>query len=163
MKLKTTLTALSIALPTALAAGAAGAAPLMDTAADDPRFDTFTKAVAAAGLTDTLNSADVTVFAPTDEAFARLPQGELEALLEPGNRDKLTAILSYHVVEGRVNSIDARQKSGLDPETLQGQAVRIDATGGGLLYEDAQVQYRDIEADNGLMHGIDRVVTPDRT
>jgi uncharacterized surface protein with fasciclin (FAS1) repeats len=161
MKLRTTLTAIGVALPTALAAGAAGAAPLMDEAAADPRFDTFTQAVEAAGLTETLNSGDVTVFAPTDEAFAMMPQGELEALLEPENRDKLKAVLSYHVVPGTVTSDEARQKSGLNPETVQGEAVRIDATGGGLLYEDAQVVYRDIQTDNGLIHGIDRVVTPD--
>lgn len=161
MKLRNTLTALGVALPTALAAGAASAAPLMDEAADDPRFDTFTQAVEAAGLTETLNSNAVTVFAPTDEAFARLPEGELDALLQPGNKDRLKAVLSYHVVPGTLTSDEVRQKSGVNPETVQGQSVRIDATGGGILYEDAEVMYRDIQSDNGLMHGIDRVVTPD--
>lgn len=161
MKLRNTLTALGVALPTALAAGAASAAPLMDEAADDPRFDTFTKAVEAAGLTETLNSSTVTVFAPTDEAFARMPEDELDALMQPGNKDRLKAVLSYHVVPGTLTSDEARQKSGLNPETVQGQSVRIDATGGGILYEDAEVVYRDIQSDNGLMHGIDRVVTPD--
>lgn len=161
MKLRNTLTALGVALPTAFAAGAASAAPLMDEAADDPRFDTFTKAVEAAGLTETLNSSTVTVFAPTDEAFARMPEDELDALMQPGNKDRLKAVLSYHVVPGTLTSDEARQKSGLNPETVQGQSVRIDATGGGILYEDAEVVYRDIQSDNGLMHGIDRVVTPD--
>ena len=102
----------------------------MDEAADDPRFDTFTKAVEAAGLTETLNSSTVTVFAPTDEAFARMPEDELDALMQPGNKDRLKAVLSYHVVPGTLTSDEARQKSGLNPETVQGQSVRIDATGG---------------------------------
>lgn len=162
MTIRNTLTAAAIAIPTVFAAGVANAATITETAADDPRFSTLTKALQATGLDETLSmDGPYTVFAPTNEAFDKLPADELQALMMPENKDRLRAILTYHVVPGALSGQDAIRKSGLNPQTVQGEAVMIDGTGGGIYYDDAEVVVSDIQADNGVIHAIDSVAMPD--
>lgn len=122
-------------------------------------FNTLVTAVQAAGLVETLQGpGPFTVFAPTDEAFARLPAGTVETLLLPENRDQLVAILTYHVVPGRV---DAAQVVNLQAaNTVQGAAVQINVEGGTVRVNDATVTATDIEATNGIVHVIDSVLLP---
>ncbi|MBK0398655.1 fasciclin domain-containing protein [Limibaculum sp. M0105] len=133
---------------------------IVDTAVAADDFNTLVAAVQAAGLVDTLKSdGPFTVFAPTDAAFAKLPDGTVEALLKPENKDQLVAVLTYHVVPGKVMSADiAGQK--LSAKTVQGSAVAIDATGGGVVVDEAIVTTADIEASNGVIHVIDTVILP---
>ncbi|MBA4019797.1 MAG: Nex18 symbiotically induced protein [Pirellula sp.] len=147
--------------PTQLAAApdakpAAPSADIVDTAVGAGSFKTLVAAVQAAGLVDTLKSAGpFTVFAPTDEAFAKLPAGTVEALLK--DKAKLTAILTYHVVPGKVLSGDVvKLKSA---KTVQGQSVTIDASK-GVMIDKAQVVKADIECSNGVIHVIDTVLLP---
>jgi uncharacterized surface protein with fasciclin (FAS1) repeats len=132
---------------------------IVDTAVAAGDFKTLVAAVQAAGLVDTLKGAGpFTVFAPTDEAFAKLPAGTVEDLLKPENKDKLVAILTYHVVPGAVMSSSlAGQK--LDVKTVQGQTVHIDGTK-GVKVNNATVTTADIEASNGVIHVIDTVLLP---
>ena len=132
---------------------------IVDTAASTGSFNTLVDAVTAAGLVETLKGpGPFTVFAPNDEAFAKLPDGTVESLLEPANRDKLVAILTYHVVPGRVMSADiAGQKTSV--ETVQGQSLEVDATD-GVRVDTATVIQADVEASNGVIHVIDTVVIP---
>jgi len=132
---------------------------LVEVAGSAGQFTILAKAVEAAGLADVLTGKDsLTVFAPTDEAFGKLPQGTLESLLKPENRDKLVAILTYHVVPGRVYARDAAQAQRAD--TVQGQPVRIDIENGRLTVDGASIVASDIEASNGVIHVIDRVILP---
>jgi uncharacterized surface protein with fasciclin (FAS1) repeats len=126
-------------------------------ASDD--FTTLVAAVQAAGLVDTLKGdGPFTVFAPTDAAFDALPDGTLDHLLKPENKDKLTAILTYHVVPGKVM---AAQVVGMDTaETVQGADVAIRAAGGTVKVNDAKVTTTDIECANGVIHVIDTVILP---
>ena len=154
--IRTTLAALATA--TALSAPvAAQEADIVDTAVAAGSFETLVAAVQAAGLVETLKGdGPFTVFAPTDEAFAALPEGTVESLLE--DTDTLTSILTYHVVPGAVMSSDL--SDGMEAETVQGQTVTI-GTEGGVTVEGANVVTADIEASNGVIHVIDAVIMPD--
>jgi uncharacterized surface protein with fasciclin (FAS1) repeats len=137
----------------------AGAKDIVDTAAGAGKFETLVTAVKAAGLVDTLKgTGPFTVFAPTDEAFAKLPAGTVEDLLKPENKEKLTKILTYHVVPGKVMSADIAGKSQ-SVKTVQGSDVAIDATS-GVKVNDAKVVTPDVEASNGVIHIIDTVIMP---
>lgn len=150
-----------LAIPFAVGAGTAQAADIVDTAIAAGDFNTLVAAVEAAGLVETLKGAGpFTVFAPTDEAFAALPEGTVEALLQPENRDQLVAILTYHVVPGSVMSTDAAGNE-VELETVQGDTVAVDGTGGGVTVDGANVIAADIAADNGVIHVIDQVIMPD--
>ncbi len=138
---------------------AARAADIVDTAVAAGQFKTLAAALQAAGLVDALKApGPFTVFAPTDEAFAKLPPGTLDDLLKPENREKLRGILTYHVVSGRVPSSDVVKLRSA--KTLNGQSVRIRARGGKVQVDDANVIKADIEADNGIIHVIDKVILP---
>ena len=131
---------------------------IVDTAVAAGSFGTLVAAVQAAGLVDTLKGeGPFTVFAPTDDAFAALPDGTVESLLLPENKDQLTAILTYHVVAGKVMSGDL--SDGMMAPTVQGGEVTI-KTEGGVMVNDANVTAADIEASNGVIHVIDKVIMP---
>lgn len=132
---------------------------IVDTAASAKIFNTLVAAVKAAGLVDTLKGdGPFTVFAPTDEAFAKLPAGTVESLLKPENKDKLVKILTYHVVPGRVMASDVvKLKSA---KTVEGQSVMIKTKGGKVMVDGANVIKTDIEASNGVIHVIDSVLMP---
>ena len=133
---------------------------IVATAMADDRFETLVAALKAAGLVEALQGeGPFTVFAPTDEAFARLPEGALENLLEPENRDRLAAVLKYHVVSGRVYSDGAA--SVREASTLQGSALPIEASGARLKIGQATVKIADLDATNGVIHVIDRVLLPE--
>ena len=141
-----------------LAAATAQARDIVDTAVAAGSFKTLVAAVQAAGLVETLKGAGpFTVFAPTDEAFAALPAGTVEDLLKPENKDKLVAILTYHVVPGKVMSTDL--KDDTMAKTVQGGEVKIDLDNGAMI-NDAKVVTADIAADNGVIHVIDKVIIP---
>ncbi len=130
---------------------------IVDIAVADGNFTTLVAAVEAAGLVDTLKSdGPFTVFAPTDDAFAALPEGTVEALLE--DIDTLTAILTYHVVPGAVMSGDL--SDGMEAETVNGQSVTI-GVGDTVTVDGATVIQADIEASNGVIHVIDSVILPE--
>lgn len=138
---------------------AAPAADIVDTAVAAGSFNTLVAAVQAAGLVDTLKGdGPFTVFAPTDDAFAALPAGTVESLLEPGNKDKLAAILTYHVIPGKVMAADIAGKA-LDVTTVKGQTIAVDATS-GVMINNATVTSADIDASNGVIHVIDTVLLP---
>jgi uncharacterized surface protein with fasciclin (FAS1) repeats len=136
-----------------------GAADIIQTAVSAGNFETLAKALDAAGLVgDLKGDGPFTVFAPTDEAFAHLPDGTLEALLRPENRDRLASILTYHVVPGRVSAAEASNIRAAP--TLNGQRLSVGSEGGGLSVGGASVVAADIEASNGVIHVIDRVLLP---
>jgi uncharacterized surface protein with fasciclin (FAS1) repeats len=141
-----------------LASSIASAADIVDTAIAG-KFNTLVAAVKAAGLVDTLKGpGPFTVFAPTDEAFAKLPPGTLEMLLKPENRTKLQSILKYHVVAGKVMAQDVM---GLhSAKTVEGQNVTIDTMNGSVMVNNAHVIKTDIVASNGVIHVIDAVIMP---
>jgi uncharacterized surface protein with fasciclin (FAS1) repeats len=154
-----TLIAALTALPLSLGAIGAKAADIVDTAVSAGNFETLVAAVKAAGLAETLKGeGPFTVFAPTDEAFAKLPAGTLEELLKPENKDKLAAILTYHVVPGKVMSSDIAGKTMM-VETVEGRKLSVDATD-GVKIDEAKVISADIATDNGVIHVIDAVVLP---
>jgi uncharacterized surface protein with fasciclin (FAS1) repeats len=131
---------------------------IVDTAVEAGSFGTLVAAVQAAGLVDTLKSeGPFTVFAPTDDAFAALPEGTVEELLKPENKDKLTSILTYHVVPGKVMSGDL--SNNMMAATAQGGEVTI-MTEGGVTVDGANVVQADIETSNGVIHVIDAVIMP---
>ena len=131
---------------------------IVDTAAGAGSFTTLVAAVQAAGLVDTLKGdGPFTVFASTDEAFSALPEGTVEMLLKPENKDKLVAILTYHVVAGKVMSTDL--SNNMMAPTVQGGDVTI-MTEGGVTVNGANVVTADIEASNGVIHVIDAVILP---
>ena len=122
-------------------------------------FKTLLAAAKAAGLVDALSGdKELTVFAPTDEAFAKLPKGTVEDLLKPENKDKLAGILKYHVVEGRVYSEDAL--AAKSAKTLQGASVKISVKDGAAYVDGAKILTTDIDASNGVIHVIDSVILP---
>jgi uncharacterized surface protein with fasciclin (FAS1) repeats len=133
---------------------------IVDTAVAAGQFETLVAAVEAAGLVDTLKGeGPFTVFAPTDEAFAALPEGTLDELLMPENQETLQAILTYHVVPGKVMAEDAM---GLESaETVQGQEITITTLDGSVMINEATVIQADIEASNGVIHVIDAVLLPE--
>ena len=131
---------------------------IVDTAVEAGSFNTLVAAVTAADLVDTLKGeGPFTVFAPTDEAFAALPAGTVEDLLKPENKDQLIAVLTYHVVPGKVMSTDLT--NGMMAATVEGGEVTI-MTEGGVMVNDANVVQADIEASNGVIHVIDKVILP---
>ncbi len=132
---------------------------IVDTAVAAGSFTTLVAAVTAAGLVETLKgTGPFTVFAPSDEAFAKLPAGTVENLLKPENKDTLVSILTYHVVPGKVLSKDIEGKA-LHVKTVQGADVAVDATH-GVTVGGAKVVTADIEATNGVIHVIDAVIMP---
>jgi uncharacterized surface protein with fasciclin (FAS1) repeats len=129
---------------------------IVDVAVQAGSFNTLVQAVQAAGLVETLSGeGPFTVFAPTDEAFAQIPQETLQAVL--ADKEKLTAILTYHVVPGKLMAADVVRSTQL--QTLQGQSITV-STEGGVRVDDANVVQTDIEADNGVIHVIDKVIMP---
>ena len=140
----------------AVAVSTATAADIVDTAVSAGQFNTLVTAVKEAGLVDTLKGkGPYTVFAPTDEAFAKLPPGTVEALLK--DKQKLTAVLTYHVVPGKVTAADV--KPGL-VKTVQGQPLTVSARNGSVMVDNAKVVKTDIMASNGVIHVIDAVILP---
>ena len=153
MKKILALSTLSLAL--SVAALSAQAKDIVDTAVGAGNFKTLAAALTAAGLVDTLKGkGPFTVFAPTDEAFAKIPKADLDKLL--ADKAKLTAVLTYHVVAGKVMAADV--KAG-KVKTVQGSELTI-ATAGGVMVDGAKVVATDIVADNGVIHVIDSVVLP---
>src|SRR3954454_10511821 len=139
--------------------GAAGSKDIVDTAVAAGSFKTLAAALKAAGLVDTLKGeGPFTVFAPTDEAFAKLPAGTFENLLKPENKAKLTAILPYHVVPGNVMAADVMNLK--TAKTVQGGSVKIAAANGKVMIDKATVTKADIAASNGVIHVIDTVLMP---
>jgi uncharacterized surface protein with fasciclin (FAS1) repeats len=133
---------------------------IVDTAVA-AKFNTLVTAVKAADLVDTLKgSGPFTVFAPTDEAFAKLPKGTVEELLKPENKDKLKAILTYHVVSGKVMAADIVKIDGKKVQTVQGSPVAIKVDGGTVMIGKATVTKTDIPTSNGVIHVIDTVLLP---
>ena len=132
---------------------------IVDTAVGAGSFKTLVAAVTAASLVDTLKSAGpFTVFAPTDEAFAKLPAGTVESLLK--DIPKLTAVLTYHVVAGKVLAADVMTMDGKEAETVQGNTVKISTTDGVKLNGTSNVVKTDILCTNGVIHVIDSVILP---
>ena len=133
-------------------------ADIIETAKAAGSFSTLAKAIEAAGLTETLKGeGPFTVFAPTDEAFAKLPKGTLESLLQ--DREKLAAILKYHVVAGEVSSSQAMKIS--EANTVAEKPLKISRAGGKLMIGNATVTQADIPASNGVIHVIDTVLLPE--
>jgi len=132
---------------------------IVDTAVSAGQFTTLTTALKAADLVDTLKgTGPFTVFAPTDEAFAKLPAGTVENLLKPENKAKLTAILTYHVVPGAVK---AEQVTKLDEaKTVNGAMAKVSTRDGKVMIDNATVVKADIAASNGVIHVIDKVIMP---
>lgn len=131
---------------------------IVDVAAGAGQFATLVAAVKAAGLADTLSgTGPFTVFAPTDEAFAKLPAGTVESLLKPENKDKLAAVLTYHVLSGKVMASDVKTS---DPKTVNGKSVAIKVDAGKVTVGTANVVKTDISASNGVIHVIDTVLIP---
>jgi uncharacterized surface protein with fasciclin (FAS1) repeats len=161
MKIKTlSIAVLTIFLSaTALIASSHDKKDVVDTAVSAGSFNTLVAAVQAADLVDTLKSeGPFTVFAPTDDAFAKLPAGTVEDLLKPENKDKLKAILTYHVVSGKYMAKDvATMKMA---ETVNGQSVMISMDAGTVMVDGAKVVQADIECSNGVIHVIDTVILP---
>ena len=132
---------------------------IVDTAVAAGQFTTLAAALNAAGLVDTLKgTGPFTVFAPTDDAFKALPAGTVETLLKPENKAKLTAVLTYHVVAGKVGSADVVKLS--EAATVNGAKVSIKTDGGKVHINDATVTKADIDASNGVIHVIDKVLIP---
>jgi uncharacterized surface protein with fasciclin (FAS1) repeats len=156
--------ALAIALvfvvaPAAHAGSSMAKKDIVDTAVEAGSFSTLVAAVQAAGLVDTLKSdGPFTVFAPSDDAFAKLPDGTVEDLLKPENKEQLASILTYHVIPGKVMASDIAGKT-LEVETVEGTNLSIDATD-GVMVDNATVVQADVEASNGVIHVIDTVVMP---
>ncbi len=160
MKLTKFLAAGIVAAGTLVSAFAANAANIVETAVNAGQFKTLVAAVQAADLGGALSGpGPFTVFAPTDEAFAKLPAGTVEDLLKPENRDKLIAVLKYHVVSGKVMAADVAGKK-TNVATLQGSDINVDATSGSVMINDATVTAADIQASNGVIHVIDKVILP---
>ncbi|MGO4894644.1 fasciclin domain-containing protein [Flavobacterium sp. W21_SRS_FM6] len=132
---------------------------IVETAASNSSFTTLVAAVKAAGLVDTLQGAGpFTVFAPTNEAFAKLPAGTVEDLLKPENKDKLVAVLTYHVVAGEVYAKDVVKLT--QAKTVQGGNVMIKASDAGVMLNNANVVQTDLKTKNGVIHVIDTVLLP---
>ncbi|MGP1396525.1 MAG: fasciclin domain-containing protein [Inquilinaceae bacterium] len=159
IRVPSSLKAVALAMPIAIAASAAHAGDIVDTAASAGDFTTLLAAAEAAGLVETLKGeGPFTVFAPTDAAFAELPEGTVQSLLQPENKDQLIAILTYHVVPGEVT---AEQVGTMQSATtVEGSDLKID-TSSGVMINDANVVTADVQADNGVIHVIDKVLIPE--
>ena len=155
----TGLLALILAFTFSSSANAGSKKDIVDTAVAAGNFKTLATALEAAGLVDTLKGAGpFTVFAPTDEAFAKLPAGTVEDLLKPENKEKLVAILTYHVVAGDVMAKDVVKLH--EAKTVNGKSVKIMADGGKVMVDGANVTKTDIQCSNGVIHVIDSVLLP---
>ncbi len=147
------------ALPFAFLSVNGNALDIVDTAVSAGQFNTLVAAVEAADLVTTLKGdGPFTVFAPTDEAFAALPEGTVENLLKPENKEQLISVLTYHVVAGKIMSSDIAGTTAM-VESVQGSELDVNATN-GVTVDGATVITADIETDNGVIHVIDRVVLP---
>lgn len=132
---------------------------IVETAVANGNFKTLAKALGAADLIKTLSGpGPFTVFAPTDAAFAKLPTGTVENLLKPENKEKLSAILTYHVVAGKVMAADVVKVK--EAKTVNGKSLKVKVNGGSVMIDDANVSSTDIAASNGVIHVIDSVVMP---
>ncbi len=135
-------------------------ADIVDTAIEAGQFNTLAAALKAAGLVETLRGdGPFTVFAPTDEAFSKLPKGTVETLLKPENRDQLVSILTYHVVPGKVKASEVTKLD--NATTVNGQRVAIEVKSGKVMIDNATVIATDVMASNGVIHVIDRVILPE--
>jgi uncharacterized surface protein with fasciclin (FAS1) repeats len=133
---------------------------IVETAVAAGQFKTLAAALEAAGLVDALTGeGPFTVFAPTDEAFAKLPAGTVESLLKPENKEKLKAILLYHVVPGNVTAKQVMKLNGRTVKTLEGASIKVSTTH-GVTVNDARVTKTDVQASNGVIHVIDTVLLP---
>ena len=134
---------------------------IVDTAVSAGNFKTLVAAVEAAGLVDTLKGdGPFTVLAPTDEAFAKLPEGTVASLLKPENKAKLAAILTYHVIPGKAMAADVVKLDAKTVKTVQGGGIQVSVNGGTVMVNDAQVIKTDIACSNGVIHVIDTVILP---
>ncbi len=132
---------------------------IVDVAVENGSFNTLVAAVQAADLVDTLKGeGPFTVFAPTDDAFAKLPAGTVETLLKPENKDQLVAILTYHVVPGKVMAADVMKVDS--SSTVNGQSFMISKNDGNVMVDNAKVLATDVIASNGVIHVIDSVILP---
>jgi uncharacterized surface protein with fasciclin (FAS1) repeats len=153
------LIAALVAVPGARAGAQAPAKDIVETAAAASSFTTLAKALQAAGLVETLKGkGPFTVFAPTDEAFAKLPAGTIEELLKPENKAKLTRILTSHVVAGSVGSAQVMKMK--NAKALSGVTLDIKTSGSSVMVDNATVVKADIAASNGVIHVIDTVIVP---
>ena len=140
--------------------GQAAEKDIVDTAVGAGDFTTLVAAVKAAGLVETLKSeGPFTVLAPTDAAFAKLPAGTVESLLKPENKEKLVAILTYHVVPGKVMAADVVKLT--EAKTVQGKSAKVKVDGGTVMIDGAKVVKTDIPCTNGVIHVIDAVILPE--
>ena len=140
--------------------GQAAEKDIVDTAVGAGDFTTLVAAVKAAGLVETLKSeGPFTVFAPTDAAFAKLPAGTVESLLKPENKEKLVAILTYHVVPGKVMAADVVKLT--EAKTVQGKSAKVKVDGGTVMIDGAKVVKTDIHCTNGVINVIDAVILPE--
>lgn len=140
-------------------AGSYAKKDIVDTAVDAGSFNTLVAAVQAAGLVDALKAdGPYTVFAPTDEAFAKLPAGTVDNLLKPENIEQLRAVLTYHVVPGKIMAKDVTKMS--NGTTLQGESLSFEVKDGKVMVDNAEVIKADIATSNGVIHVIDTVVLP---
>lgn len=165
MKLRLPIILMTAALMLSVQAGAGGnksahtKQDIVDTAISAGSFNTLVAAVQAAELVDALKAAGpYTVFAPTDEAFAALPEGTVENLLKPENQEQLQAVLLYHVVSGKIMAADIG--SGAQPATLQGATIDVVGTDSGVTVNGANVVGADVVTSNGVIHVIDAVILP---
>ena len=134
---------------------------IVDTAVEAGGFKTLVAAVKAAGLVDALKGeGPFTVLAPTDEAFAKLPEGTVESLLKPENKDKLVAILTYHVIPAKAMAGDVVKLDGKSVKSLQGGAINVTVDGATVMVNNAKVIKTDIACTNGVIHVIDTVILP---
>lgn len=157
----TALLALTVLLSSEVFGGhhAETKADIVDTAVGAGTFNTLAAALEAGGLVGTLKGdGPFTVFAPTDEAFAKLPAGTVESLLKPENKDQLVAILTYHVVAGNVQAADVVKLTSAT--TVNGSDVKVSVTDGVVFINDSRVVAADVEASNGVIHVVDTVLIP---
>ncbi|MBQ1274812.1 MAG: fasciclin domain-containing protein [Cellulosilyticum sp.] len=134
---------------------------IVEIAQQNKDLTTLVKALDSAGLVDTLKGdGPFTVFAPTDHAFKNLPNGTLEDLLKPENKNKLTDVLTYHVKQGKVSSEEALKLNGQDIMMLNGKPAKIEVKDGSLYIDGAKVIVADVQAKNGVIHIIDAVMLP---
>jgi uncharacterized surface protein with fasciclin (FAS1) repeats len=154
-----TVAAVAIAAVAGVTPARAQNADIVDTAVAAGSFTTLAKALQAADLVGTLKGpGPFTVFAPTDEAFAKLPAGTLDTLLKPENRDQLRRVLTYHVVPGKVMAAEAMKLTSA--KAVSGDSLTIDARNGSVMVGKARVVKTDIAASNGVIHVIDAVILP---
>lgn len=153
------IVAASLAISSFAHANKYGSKDIVDVAAANPDFSTLVAAVKAADLVDALKGeGPLTVFAPTNAAFAKLPEGTVESLLLPENKDQLVSILTYHVVAGKVMAADVVKVTSAT--SLQGQDITVSVNDGTVMVDNATVTATDIGASNGVIHVIDTVIMP---